>query len=116
MSAPSDGKFSEFSKYAPKQLSDKPQMPAAERGYITTSEHASWVEPSEELASERGNASDTMLVFLVVVVVAMSAIFFTKPLWPSARALLNADLRTLQTPKPSDQLTLNGARRIAQSL
>ena len=109
MSAPSDGKYSESSKYAPKQLSDQPQMPAAERGYITTSEHASWVEPSEELASERGNASDTMLVFLVVVVVAMSAIFFTKPLWPGARALLNADSRTLQTPKPSDQLTLNGA-------
>ena len=60
MSAPSDDKYSESSKYAPKQLSDQPQMPAAERGYITTSEHASWVEPSEELSSERWNDPHTV--------------------------------------------------------
>ena len=83
------------SKYAPKQPSDQPQMPAAERGYITTSEHASWVErseelsskePSEELSSKRWNDQDTMLVFVIVVVVALSAIFFTKPLWQGERA------------------------------
>ena len=104
-------------KYAPKQLSDQPQMPAAERGYITTSEHASWVEPSEELSSEpseelpskRWNDQDTMLVFIMVVVVAMSAIFFTKPLWQGALALLNADSQTLQARNPSDRLTVNGA-------
>ena len=81
MSAPSDDKYSESSKYAPKQLSDQPQKPAAERGYITTSEHASWVEPSEKLSSERWNDPDTVLinrialVFIIVVAVAMSAIF-----------------------------------------
>ena len=107
MSAPSDDKYFESIKYAPKRLSDQTQIPAAERGYITTSEHAAWVEPGEKLASERWNDSDKMLVFLVVVIVALSAVFFTKPLWSGARALLNANSRTLQTPKPSDQLTLN---------
>ena len=92
-------------------------MPAAERGYITTSEHASWVEPSEELSSEpseelsskRWNDQDTMLVFVIVVVVALSAIFFTKPLWQGALAPLNADSQTLQARNPSDRLTVNGA-------
>ena len=102
-------KFSKFSKHEPKQLSDKPQMPAAERGYITTSEHAAWVEPSEELSSKRWNDQDTMLVFIVLVTVALSAIFFTKPLWQGALGLLDADLQTLQARNPSDQLTLNGA-------
>ena len=96
--------------------SDRPQMPAAERGYITTSEHASWVEPSEELvepseepSSKRWNDQDTMLVFVIVVVVALSAIFFTKPLWQGALAPLNADSQTLQGRNPSDRLTVNGA-------
>ena len=103
MSAPSDDKYSKSSKYAPKQVSDQPQMPAAERGYITTSEHASWVEPSEELSSKRWNDQDAMLVFVIVVAVALSAIFFTKPLWQSALAPLNADSRTLQARDPSDR-------------
>ena len=107
MSAPSDDKYSKSSKYAPKQVSDQPQMPAAERGYITTSEHASWVEPSEELSSKRWNDQDAMLVFVIVVAVALSAIFFTKPLWQSALAPLNANSRTLQARDPSDQLTTN---------
>ena len=47
------------------------------------------------------------LVFIIVVVVAMSAIFFTKPLWQGA--LLNADSQTLQARNPSDRLTVNGA-------
>ena len=99
MSAPSDGKYSEFIKYAPKQLSDRSQKPAAERGYITTSEHASWVEPSEELSSERRNDPPLIpLVFMIVVVVAMSAIFFTKPLWQGA--LLNADFADITSPQP----------------
>ena len=107
MSAPST--FSKFSKHEPKQLSDKPQMPAAERGYITTSEHAAWVEPSEERSSKRWNDQDTMLVFIVLVTVALSAIFFTKPLWQGALGLLDANSQTLQARNPSDQLTLNGA-------
>ena len=104
------------SKYAPKQPSDQPHLPAAERGYITTSEHASWVErseelsskePSEELSSKRWNDQDTMLVFLMVVVVGLSAIFFTKPLWHGA--LFNANSQTLQARSPSDRPTVNGA-------
>ena len=106
------------SRYAPKQPSDQPQLPAAERGYITTSEHASWVErseelsskePSEELPSKRWNHQDTMLVFVMVVVVALSAIFFTKPLWQGALAPLNADSQTSRGRSPSDRLTVNGA-------
>ena len=107
MSAPI--KFSKSSKYEPKQLSDRPQMPASERGYITTSEHAAWVEPSEELSPNRWNDQDTMLVFLVVVAVALSAIFFTKPLWQGPLALLNTDLQTLQAHNQSDRLAVNGA-------
>ena len=84
-------------------------MPATERGYITTSEHAAWVEPSEELSPNRWNDQDTMLVFLVVVAVALSAIFFTKPLWQGPLALLNTDSQTLQAHNQSDRLTVNGA-------
>ena len=113
MSASSDHKYSEFSEYARKQLSDRPQRPAAERGYIAMSEHASWVESNEELSSERWNDPDTRrmnliaLLFLILVVVAMTAIFFTKPLWQGA--LLKADSQTLQARNPSDRLTVDGA-------
>jgi len=40
MSPPSDDKYSESSKHAPKQLRDQPQMPAAERAYVTSAETA----------------------------------------------------------------------------
>ena len=118
MSAPSD---------TPKWLGDQPQIPVREQASVTLadtalssahvhqdewkmSELASWPEPSEKLSSEPWEDPNTVLqgrlalIFIIFLVVAMSAIF-AKPI----RALLNADLQTLQAPKPSDRLTVNGA-------
>ena len=118
MSAPSD---------TPKWLGDQPQIPVREQASVTLadtalssahvhqdewkmSELASWPEPSEKLSSEPWEDRNTVLqrrlalIFLIFLVVATSAIF-AKPI----RALLNADSQTLQAPKPSDRLTVNGA-------
>ena len=62
------------------------------------SEPASWDEPSEKLSSEEWEDSDAVLrnrlgwMFLIVLVVATSAIF-ASVLWQ--RALLNADSRDI---------------------
>ena len=53
--------------------------------------------------------SDAILVFLVVVVVAMSAIFFTKPLWP-VHARCSMQIRKhYKPPSHLTDLRLNGA-------
>jgi branched-chain amino acid transport system substrate-binding protein len=120
MSAPID---------TPKWLGDQPQIPVGEQASVTLaatapssthvhqdqekmSELASWPEPSEELSSERWSDPDTVLrnrlawIFMIVLVVATSAVF-GKLLWQGT--LLNAASQTLQAPKPSDRLTVNGA-------
>ena len=113
MSAPSD---------PPKLLGEQPQIPVREQESLSSadvhqdewkiSEPASWDEPSEKLSSEEWEDSDAVLrnrlgwMFLIVLVVATSAIF-ASVLWQ--RALLNADSETLRASKPSDRLTVNGA-------
>lgn len=114
MSVPGGDKYSVSGKYAPKELRDLPQKPAAEQGNVTAPNFDLWAEPMSEPPSERWNDAETVLknrialVFIIVLVVAMSAIF-AKPLWQGARALLNANSQTLQAPKPSDRLTVNDA-------
>jgi ABC-type branched-subunit amino acid transport system substrate-binding protein len=72
------------------------------------SELASWDEPSETLSSEVRNVlRDRLAWFLILPVVAMLAVFATKPIWELP--LLDAYSLTLQAPKPSDRLTVNGA-------
>jgi branched-chain amino acid transport system substrate-binding protein len=117
MSAPSD---------TPKWLSEQPQIPVREQESVTladatlssaevhqdewkVSEHASWNEPSEKVSSEEWQDNEVLRnrlawIFVVVLVVATSAIFATT-LWQ--RALLSAD--SLQALKPPDRLTGNGA-------
>jgi len=74
---------------------------------------ASWDEPTEKVSSDEWQHRNEVLrnrlalMFLIVLVVATSAIF-AKPLWE--RALLDPDVQTLQAPKPSDRLTPNSAQ------
>ena len=108
-------KYFESSKYAKKQPSDQSRVQTSERGYITDSKHAVWVEPNEELkpndepSSKRWNNQDTMLAFVIVVPVVLVTFLFTKPLWQGAPAPLNAVSQTLLSHNPADRPTVNAA-------
>src|SRR5471030_1103964 len=136
MSPPSDDKYSESSKHAPKELRDQPQMPAAERADVTspetapsstyvhqdrrtTSEFSSWPEPMRPPPPPRRREDVLMnrnsLVFIFAVLVAFLTISATA-LWQDASvrnavyaSVRNAVSQTLQASKPSDRLTANNA-------
>ena len=115
MSAPSD---------TPKWLGEQPQIPVREQDPSNAafssaevhqdewkvSEHASWNEPSEKVSSEEGEdrrgAEDRLAwIFVVVLVVATSAIF-SRRRYGNARCSVQISLQAL---KPPDRLTGNGA-------
>ena len=119
MGAPSD---------TPKSLNDQLQSPAREQACDTTlstarlhqdewktSELASRPERSEELSSEEEEDLDDgpldklgliPIIAIVGITLITVSVIVTKPFWE--HALLNADSWTLQAPKPSDRLTVNG--------
>jgi hypothetical protein len=129
MSAPirDDGNDSEQSKYAPPRFREQSRMPPATQLYVpsaptvpadvdqdrrTRSEFASWPERISE-PSRRWEDKKMILMGRTVFVAAFAAlvamaIIFAKPLWQGARALLDADSRTLDS-KSSDRLTANNA-------
>jgi hypothetical protein len=114
-----DDEKSEASRYA-KRLHEQPlRMPGQDR--LKNSEFVSDIDQmgadlQRRMAAaprRRENSALAMIgriagVILFVALVALLVIF-AKPLWQSARALLNADSQTLQASKPSDRLTANNA-------
>ena len=128
MSAPisDDGTYFEQNKDAPEPFRQRLRMPAATQFYVTSAstapspsdadegqqrraELASWPELAPEPPLRR-TADSTMTrvgriakVVSFAVVVALLTIF-AKPLWQSARALLNAESQTLQR---SNRVTAN---------
>src|SRR5664280_819245 len=120
MSAPtSDRENSDLSMYLAKRLREEPDL-------LTNSEFDSAIddlgaEPQRRVAAgpepappPRRWKKALALIGRIAVVVTFTALvalltIFAKPLWQSARALLNADSQTLQASKTSDRLTANNA-------
>ena len=131
-----DDENSEASRYA-KRLREQPRMPAAEQLFVTsaptvpssTHVHQDRLTNSESVSDidqmgadlqrrmaaaprRRENSALAMIGRIAVVIIFAALallVIFAKPLWQSARALLNADSQTLQASKPSDRLTANNA-------
>jgi branched-chain amino acid transport system substrate-binding protein len=131
-----DDENSEASRYA-KRLREQPRMPAAEQLFVTSAptvpssthvhqdrlKNSEFVSDLDQMGADlqrrmaaaprrRENSALAMIGRIAVVIIFAALallVIFAKPLWQSARALLNADSQTLQASKPSDRLTANNA-------
>ena len=131
-----DDENSEASRYA-KRLREQPRMPAAEQLFVTSAptvpssthvhqdrlKNSEFVSDIDQMGADlqrrmaaaprrRENSALAMIGRIAVVIIFAALallVIFAKPLWQSARALLNADSQTLQASKPSDRLTANNA-------
>ena len=132
-----DDENSEASRYA-KRLREQPRMPAAEQLFVTSAptvpssthvhqdrlKNSEFVSDIDQMGADlqrrmaaaprrRENSALAMIGRIAVVIIfaalVVLLVIFAKPLWQSARALLNADSQTLQASKPSDRLTANNA-------
>ena len=124
MSAPirDDGNDSEQSGYAPPRFREQPSMPTTPQLYVpsastvptevdpdprTRPEFASWPERHSEPSRRREDKAMRIVGVASLGALVAMAIIFAKPLWQGARALLDADSRTLVDSKSSDRLTAN---------
>jgi branched-chain amino acid transport system substrate-binding protein len=124
MSAPiSDDENSDYGRYAPKRLRERPPIPAAKHPYVaptvrssadTDQDRRTMSELPEQFREEPPprRRSGLTLIGRIAAVITFAALvalltIFAKPLWQDERSALNVDSQTSRASKPSDRLTAN---------